>query len=76
MFNTLKGFSPVCTLICRINWLGFWKVFKHMVHLYIVLCFVPLLVCFTIFVCSYKEINTIRLPGTDTICLLEALPKK
>lgn len=38
---TLKGFSPVCTLICRISWLGFWKVFKHMVHLYIVLCFVP-----------------------------------
>lgn len=43
-----------------------------MVHLYIVLCFVPLLVCFTIFVCSYREINAIRLPSTDAICLLEA----
>lgn len=32
-----------------------------MVHLYIVLCFAPLLVCFTIFVCCCKKINAIRI---------------
>ena len=46
----LYGFSPVCILIWRPNWLGFWKDFEHILHLYIVLWLVPFFLCFTIFV--------------------------